>query len=669
MKADTADHEGGKQTPDEMPGVARSQQVYKYWAYITYSHRDEGWVKWLHRALETYRVPKRLVGRATKAGTVPARVFPIFRDRDDLASSPDLSEEIKEALSQARCLIVICSPNAVRSRWVNEEVKLFKSLRREDRILCMIVDGEPNATDTGNSSQECFPPAVRFRLGENGEWSEMRCEVLAADARDDKDGKTDAKLKLLAGILDLDFDELKAREHRRQLQRRVRTGAALAGGLLAAAIAYNALVDAGLNLPAAESIRSFADRHEISVFRYVHTEAKIRQQAAHLRRKLFNEISHSKSKTGWISHDRKSSMESNVGGAWTQSQALYSLFRTPDATREELRDLLPSVEVLFAPSMVFEKNGVKYGWRPNPLYTYPLAEPGLWTAAAIAAALGRSGVIEQSEREHFLNRFHYVQESLSPYKSAGSGGWHMFVNQKDPTAADAYTTSLALLALLETQKADLPWLGSKGTRDVLLREGAQWLIQNYDSRGDPPGWTGNTEDTGNVTQDGLTLQIYALLLRASREAQVALPSAMWSHIREHLARCVGRSLNFPVATAEFYSETRDFDGREQFQREAINFLWQPWAIECSVWALRSAQAADAPPEQRVQLRRTLSHLVVALGEEFTNAASAGPTFVCSETLAGLASIDQPTAFREPASGDKVDNAAPAGAKEDGVVQP
>ena len=130
---------------------------------------------------------------------------------------------------------------------------------------------------------------MRFRLGENGEWSEMRCEVLAADARDDKDGKTDAKLKLLAGILDLDFDELKAREHRRQLQRRVRTGAALAGGLLAAAIAYNALVDAGLNLPAAESIRSFADRHEISVFRYVHTEAKIRQQAAHLRRKLLNQ--------------------------------------------------------------------------------------------------------------------------------------------------------------------------------------------------------------------------------------------------------------------------------------------------------------------------------------------------------------------------------------------
>ena len=311
MKADTEDNEGRKQTSDEAPRVARPP-VYKYWAYITYSHRDEGWVKWLHRALETYHVPKRLVGRPTKAGTVPARVFPIFRDRDDLASSADLSIEIKEALSQARCLIVICSPNAVKSRWVNEEVKLFKSLRREDRILCMIVDGEPNATDTADSSQECFPPALRFRMGENGEWTDMRCEVLAADARDDKDGKTDAKLKLLAGILDLDFDELKVREHRRQLQRRVRTSAAIAGGLLAAGIAYNGLADAGLNLPAAESIRSFADRHEISVFRHVHTETEIRNEAARLRRKLFNEISHSKTKTGWIHSDRKSSTEPDV---------------------------------------------------------------------------------------------------------------------------------------------------------------------------------------------------------------------------------------------------------------------------------------------------------------------------------------------------------------------
>jgi hypothetical protein len=35
---------------------------FPYRAFIAYSHHDDPWAKWLHRALETYRVPGRLVG-------------------------------------------------------------------------------------------------------------------------------------------------------------------------------------------------------------------------------------------------------------------------------------------------------------------------------------------------------------------------------------------------------------------------------------------------------------------------------------------------------------------------------------------------------------------------------------------------------------------------------
>ena len=62
----------------------------KYFAFISYSHRDERWAKWLHKKLETYRPPRRLVGRKTSFGTVPARIPPVFRDRDELASAVDL---------------------------------------------------------------------------------------------------------------------------------------------------------------------------------------------------------------------------------------------------------------------------------------------------------------------------------------------------------------------------------------------------------------------------------------------------------------------------------------------------------------------------------------------------------------------------------------------------
>ena len=44
---------------------------FKYWAFISYSHADEEWAKWLHKSLETYRVPRKLVGRKTPHGEIP----------------------------------------------------------------------------------------------------------------------------------------------------------------------------------------------------------------------------------------------------------------------------------------------------------------------------------------------------------------------------------------------------------------------------------------------------------------------------------------------------------------------------------------------------------------------------------------------------------------------
>src|ERR1700757_1779162 len=195
---------------------------FKYWAFISYSRQDKRWGDWLHPRLEAYRVPRRLVGKETRDGEVPARVFPIFRDREELPVSPDLPGHIAEALQQSRYLVVICSPAAAKSRWVNEEIKTFKLLGREDRILSLIVEGEPKASDGKEGFQvtdECFPEAMRYHMGENGELSATRMEPMAADARTGKDGKVNAKLKLLAGLIGVDFDALKQRELARKVRR------------------------------------------------------------------------------------------------------------------------------------------------------------------------------------------------------------------------------------------------------------------------------------------------------------------------------------------------------------------------------------------------------------------------------------------------------------------
>jgi len=72
------------------------QQLYKYRAFISYSHADEEWAKWLHKSLETYRMPKRLVGRETEFGPVPDRIAPVFRDRDELATATNLGPDHPE---------------------------------------------------------------------------------------------------------------------------------------------------------------------------------------------------------------------------------------------------------------------------------------------------------------------------------------------------------------------------------------------------------------------------------------------------------------------------------------------------------------------------------------------------------------------------------------------
>ncbi len=205
---------------DPPPAAVIGPDNSHYWAFISYSSKDQVWARWLHRAIETYGFPIDLIEHHhTPTGhPAPKRFHPVFRDRDELPASADLGAVIKKALSDSRYLIVICSPNAAQSQWVNKEIETFLTLGRRPHILAIIVDGEPNAGD----SRECFPPALR------------EFEPIAADARPQGDGKTNAKLKLLAGMLGVNFDSLKRRDALRRRRWLVRI-AAVTGSLIAMA--------------------------------------------------------------------------------------------------------------------------------------------------------------------------------------------------------------------------------------------------------------------------------------------------------------------------------------------------------------------------------------------------------------------------------------------------
>jgi tetratricopeptide (TPR) repeat protein len=247
----------------------------KYRAFISYSHRDKKWCEWLHRSLEGFRIGKDLVGRQTPAGKIPPTLRPIFRDREDFSAGHSLAEQSIAALEASQFLIVLCSSNAARSQYVNEEIRYFKSLGRADRVIPLIIAGEP-----GDAQEECFPTAMRFKVGPDGALTDEREEPIAADARPQGDGKNIALSKLVAGLLGIGFDEVVRRAERAR-KRRNRIWGAVAGAIVFLAVsasgtavyAYTKLIESEENLDHAVTFAygfvseatAQADRYGVSV--------------------------------------------------------------------------------------------------------------------------------------------------------------------------------------------------------------------------------------------------------------------------------------------------------------------------------------------------------------------------------------------------------------------
>jgi len=180
-----------------------------YYAFISHSSADEKTALWLRRQLENYRVPSSV--RAQLG--VPERLRPIFLYQTDLAGN-NLHEALLDSLDESQFLIVLCSPSACQSKFVNAEVQHFIDTGRTNAIIPIIIAGTPYAEQNGlPAKEECFPEAIR-RL--KGTPHELRGIPLSLN-----NGRV-AVMNIIATMLGVRFDVLWNRyEQQRRKFRRI----------------------------------------------------------------------------------------------------------------------------------------------------------------------------------------------------------------------------------------------------------------------------------------------------------------------------------------------------------------------------------------------------------------------------------------------------------------
>lgn len=178
--------------------------VYKRYAFISYSHQDMKKAKWLHKKLESYKLPTEIHNEYEDS----KYLRPVFRDQEDLDTGI-LSDELRKNLEISKYLIVVCSPHSAKSEWVSSEVKTFIDWGRLEYIIPFIIDGTPN----GGDENECFPKSLLEYIEEHPDRELLGISIAEV-------GREKAFVRVVSRMLGVSFDELWKR-HERERKRRI----------------------------------------------------------------------------------------------------------------------------------------------------------------------------------------------------------------------------------------------------------------------------------------------------------------------------------------------------------------------------------------------------------------------------------------------------------------
>ena len=129
---------------------------YQFDVFLSYSRKDEAFGRRLEEALENYTLPKDVNARS-----ISRKRLNVFRDKKDLVpNDADYFQTIAGYLNRSHYLVVICSPNARVSDYVNDEIKQFLKTNEASRLIPVLLSGKPNNDSQAKPEEYAFPQAL-----------------------------------------------------------------------------------------------------------------------------------------------------------------------------------------------------------------------------------------------------------------------------------------------------------------------------------------------------------------------------------------------------------------------------------------------------------------------------------------------------------------------------
>jgi hypothetical protein len=169
----------------------------KYDVFLSYSHADLVIAELLSKRMRRFKIPSARIGHDHKK-------LEVFRDKERLSASSDLTYELTEHLNASKHLVLLISPSTKTSQYVNNEVTAWLKTRDVKSLIFILVEGE---------LFDNLPPILQHQI----------IEPLYIDLRNsNKKIFKHESLRLIAALLNVDFtllslEDLKYRRRKRQL--------------------------------------------------------------------------------------------------------------------------------------------------------------------------------------------------------------------------------------------------------------------------------------------------------------------------------------------------------------------------------------------------------------------------------------------------------------------